>query len=200
MGPLSERGGTLGSAWTHHPEGERREIATSAHRASYDRIVERWVLFLHLAAVLGFMLAHGVHVTVMWRIRAEPEPERIEWLFHPLPSTRLVQALTVAIVATGVIGGIVVPYWRQWWMWLSLALLVAITWVMRRYGGGYFGLIETPTTELIEAAKSGADGAELAAKRAAYDAARLSPHPFIVTIVGLGGLGVILWLMVFKPF
>jgi hypothetical protein len=77
---------------------------------------------------------------------------------------------------------------------------VALTWVMRRYGGGYFGLIETPTMEAIEASKSGADAADLAVKRAAYDAARLSPYPFIVTIVGLGGLGLILWLMVFTPF
>jgi hypothetical protein len=61
-------------------------------------------------------------------------------------------------------------------------------------------LIETPTMEVIEAAKSDADPAGLASKRAAYDAARLSPHPFILTIVGLGGLAVILWLMVFKPF
>jgi hypothetical protein len=60
MGPLSERGGTLGSAPTHHHEGWPREMAASAHRAPYDRIVERWVLFLHLAAVLGFILAHGV--------------------------------------------------------------------------------------------------------------------------------------------
>lgn len=166
----------------------------------YDRMVERWVLFLHLAAVLGFMLAHGVQVTVMWRIRAEPDPEKMEWLFHPMPSTRLLQVLLAAIVLTGGVSAIVAPWWRQWWVWISLALLVAITWVMRRYGGGYFGLIETPTMELIEAAKSGADAAGLAAKRAAYDAARLSPHPFIVTVVGLGGLAVILWLMVFKPF
>jgi amino acid transporter len=166
----------------------------------YHRIVGRWVLFLHLAAVLGFMLAHGVQVTVMWRVRAEPDPEKQEWLFHSLPSTRLLQVLIVAIVVTGVIGGIVVPYWRQWWMWLSLVLLLAITWAMRRYGGGYFGLMETPTMEVIEAAKSDADAAGLASKRAAYDAARLSPHPFILTIVGLGGLAVILWLMVFKPF
>ena len=122
----------------------------------YDRLVERWVLFLHLATVLGFMLAHGVQVTVMWRIRAEADPEKQEWLFHSLPSTRLLQVLTAAIVVTGLIGGIVVPYWRQWWMWLSLVLLLAITWAMRRYGGGYFGLMETPTLEVIEAAKSGA--------------------------------------------
>jgi hypothetical protein len=48
----------------------------------YDRIVGRWVLFLHLAAVLGFMLAHEVQVTVMWRVRAEPDPEKQEWLFQ----------------------------------------------------------------------------------------------------------------------
>jgi hypothetical protein len=108
--------------------------------------------------------------------------------------------LTVAIVVTGLIGGIVIPYWRQWWMWLSLVLLLAITWAMRRYGGGYFGLMETPTMEVLEAAKSGGDPAGLALKRGAYHAARLRPHPFIVTVVGLGGLAVILWLMVFKPF
>ena len=162
--------------------------------------MERWILYLHLASVLGFMLAHGVQVQVMWRLHGEPDPARIEWLFHPLPSTRLLQVLLAAIIVTGLIAGFIVPWWRQWWIWVSLALLLGITWAMRRYGAGYLELIERPTMELIEAMSAGADAAELAAKRAAFDRARLSWYPAGMTVIGLGGLAIILWLMVFKPF
>ena len=32
------------------------------------------------------------------------------------------------------------------------------------------------------------------------DALLRSPHPFVLTVIGVGGLTVILWLMMFKPF
>lgn len=162
--------------------------------------MERWVLYLHLASVLGFMLAHGVQVQVMWRQRGEPDPERNLGLFDPLPGLLLLRLLLGAVIGTGLVAGILVPWWRQWWMWIALALLLAITWLMRRYGGGYYELIQRTATEAIEAAKEGAEASDQAAKRAAFDAARGGWHPIVVSAIGLGGLAIILWLMMFKPF
>lgn len=162
--------------------------------------MERWLLFGHLAAVLLFMLAHGVHVQVMWRMRTEADPRRIEWLFHPLPSTRLLQALLAAIIVSGLAAGFVTPWWRQWWMWIALALLLGMTWVMRRYGAGYFELIERAALASIAADDAEVDPALRTATRAEFDRIRLGWHPLGVSVIGLGGLAAILWLMIFKPF
>ena len=158
--------------------------------------MERWLLYLHLAAVLGFMLIHGASVQVTWKMRGEPDPERSLHLFDPLSDVRPLRLVLGAVIVTGLVSGYVGAYWREWWMWAALVLLLAITWLMRLYGGGFYTLIERAATEAIEARGS----AREAEARSAFDRVRRAWHPVGLTIVGLGGLAVILWLMVFKPF
>ena len=47
-----------------------------------------WVVFVHVASVLAFMLAHGIHVTAMWAMRREPDPERMLTFLNDLPRPR----------------------------------------------------------------------------------------------------------------
>jgi hypothetical protein len=32
----------------------------------------QWIVFAHVASVLAFMLAHGIHFTVMWQCAGSP--------------------------------------------------------------------------------------------------------------------------------
>ena len=157
--------------------------------------MERWLLYLHVASVLGFMLVHGASVQVMWKLRWEPDPERSLHLFDPLSDVRPLRALLVAVIVTGLASGWVGGWWRQWWPWLSLVVLGVIAWAMYRYGAGFYGLIEGAATDAV-AARGGPDAA---AKQAAFEVARRAWHPIGMTVVGLGGVAVILWLMLFKP-
>jgi len=68
---------------------------------------------------------------------------------------------------------------------------------MKKYGGGYYGIIFDAANRLIEAKKTGTD---LPAAQKEFDDARNTPHAMIVSVVGLIGLAVVLWLMRFKPF
>ena len=47
-----------------------------------------WVVFVHVASILAFMLAHGVHMTAMWAMRREPDPERMLTFFNDVPGAR----------------------------------------------------------------------------------------------------------------
>ena len=156
-----------------------------------------WIVFLHVAAVLGLMLAHGVHTTVMWRFRREPDPERALAFFQVVPKTTLMRVLLAGIVLTGVAAGFARSSWGEGWIWASLVLLAAITEAMRRWGSGYFGQIEAAAETAIAART--ADPAA-SAWQAEYDAARSSWHPWGMSAIGLVGLLLILWLMMFKPF
>ena len=156
-----------------------------------------WLVFLHVLAVLLFLLAHGVQVAVMLRQRTEADPEVALTLFNVLPALTAVRVLLAAIVATGLILGFLRPWWQQAWMWVSLAVLVAILVVMRIWGMGYYDAIAQAATAAVEE-RAVDDGPTTA--RLAFDAARARPDPFIVTVVGVGGLASILWLMMFKPF
>jgi hypothetical protein len=156
----------------------------------------RWLVFLHVGAVLVFMLAHGVQVVVTWKKRWEADPAQNLALFGPLPDVRWLRYSALAVVATGLIATANSNAWMQVWIWLSLGLLVAIWVLMYFWGGAYYNITERAAESAI-AASGTAD--ELAA-RAQFDRARHSWLVPAMTIVGVGGVAIILWLMVFKPF
>ena len=153
----------------------------------------RWVVFMHLFATFAFLLAHGVQAAVMLKFRREADPEHSLALFNVLPSLHLLRLLTALIVITGLVAGFTVNWWRQGWMWVSLAILVAIAVLMSRYGSGYFTLIADAASRAVEAGKRGPALDEFAAVRGAW-------HPIGMTVFGMVGLAIILWLMMFKPF
>jgi hypothetical protein len=159
--------------------------------------MHEWVLFLHLGAVFAFLLAHGVQVTAMWKMRSEADPRQTLMLLDTLPTVLLVRVTIATVVLSGVIAGFIEPWWQQWWMWLSLALLVAIWAAMWRWGGGYFGLIQETATSALEERTAGSGST---AATTVFDAARMRWQPVGMMFVGIGGLAVILWLMMFKPF
>ena len=155
------------------------------------------VLFVHVASVLAFLLVHGVHMTAMWAMRGEPDPERMLTFFNIVPTARGLRILLAVVVISGAIAGFIDGYWGSGWIWTSLALLAFIAVAMWRFGGGYFGLVQEAAEAAIAARAENPSNPD---PQAAYDAARSSWHTYGMSVIGLGGLAVILWLMMFKPF
>ena len=155
----------------------------------------RWLLFLHVGAVLVFMLAHGVQVTVTWKKRWVADPATSLALFEALPSGWPLRASMAGVVITGVLLVAVLNSWSQLWIWLSLAVLAVIWLTMWRWGAAFYDLIG----QAAEGAIAATGTAEEAAARAAFDRARLSWLVPAMTVVGMGGITLILWLMVFRP-
>ena len=156
-----------------------------------------WVVFVHVASVLAFMLAHGVHVTAMWAFRREADPERALTFFNDLPKATGLRLLLAAVVSSGAIAGLMGSWWGSGWIWTSLLLLALISVAMWRFGGWYFGLVEEAAEAAITARSADPSNP---APLAAYDAARASWPTVGMSVLGLGGLAIILWLMMFKPF
>lgn len=159
-----------------------------------------WLIFLHVMSVFSFLFAHGASAIVMFRVRAERDPARIGALLDLSQAVGGAVALTALLLfLTGLALGFVGGWWGRGWIWASLALFLAISMVMSWQGRLYFERIrgalgrsprkaETPPSPVLESAPS-----ELAAVLA-------SGQPALLAIVGLGGLAVITWLMLFKPF
>lgn len=156
-----------------------------------------WLVLLHIFFAFLFMLAHGVHAAAMLKFRSEPDPERSLTFFNIVPQITLVRVLTVLMGIPAFAAAFLAGWLKTGWIWTSVAVFLIIAFAMYRYGAGYFNLIEGAATRLIEARKTGAD---LDAAQKEYDAARNAPHAMMVSIVGIAGLAVILWLMRFKPF
>lgn len=156
-----------------------------------------WLVFLHIFFAFTFMLAHGVHAAAMLAFRNEKDPERALTFFNIVPELHLVRILMVSLGVSGFLAAFITPWWHQGWVWASAIVFLVISFLMYRYGAGYFNLIEGAAERLIEAKKS---NTEIEAALKAFEAARTARHPIIVSIIGLAGLAIILWLMRFKPF
>jgi len=156
-----------------------------------------WLVFLHILFAFLFMLAHGVSAAAMLKFRGEPDPERCLTFFNIVPQPTLIRVLTVLMGIPGLIAAFITPWWKQGWPWASLVIFAIISYVMFKYGGGYYGIIEGAAARLIEAKKTNTNVADAFKE---YDDARNAPHAMVVSIVGIAGLAIILWMMRFKPF
>jgi hypothetical protein len=156
-----------------------------------------WLVYLHIFFAFTFLLAHGVHAAAMLAFRVEKDPERALTFFNIVPEIGMVRYLTVLMGLPGFIAAFITPWWRQGWVWASVVVFIFISYVMYKYGAGYFELIQRAAEQLIEARKMKID-VEAALKE--FEEARTARHPMTVSIVGILGLAIILWLMSFKPF
>jgi hypothetical protein len=155
----------------------------------------RWLLFIHIGAVLVFMLAHGVHVAVTWKKRWVADPATNLTLFEALTNSLPLRAAMAAMIVSGLLLTAALNLWSQPWIWLSLAILAAIWLTMWRWGGEFYNLIQETAERAI--ATVGTPGEATA--RAEFDRARFSWLVPAMTVVGIGGVALVLWLMIFRP-
>lgn len=161
-----------------------------------------WMVYLHILATLTFMLAHGVSSVVSWRLRSQRDPATVRaWL--ELYANNGVYAVLygslLVLLLSGVIAGFMGNWWGKGWIWVSLALLIAMIIAMYALGSAYYNKVRQAV------GMANFDGRkEIPAQEPLSDeeiASLLSRSPAIIlTIIGYGGIAVILWLMRFKPF
>jgi len=103
------------------------------------------------------------------------------------------------LLVTGIIAGFMGSYWGKGWIWASIILLVVLLIIMWVYGSAYYGKVRTAVglqpyrrTEQMTLGNT--------ASEQELDALLRSNRPIVLTVVGLLGLLIILWLMMFKPF
>jgi hypothetical protein len=149
------------------------------------------VVFLHVLSVLIFMFLHGVSAIVLFVIARQENPEQVRAL---LALRQMVSPIVVVfgllILVTGIIAASMGNWWEMGWTRASLIIFIGIAVVMTTFGRRYFDRL----TNLLNASPGSSTlSAELAAQ------VRRAPRGLLM-VVGLGGVGVILWLMLFKPF
>ena len=160
----------------------------------------RPVLYLHFLSAFVYMLSHGASATVAYRLRSESNLERIRALLELSQSSFSVMYLSLlAMVLAGIALGFLGRWWSAGWIWLSLGLLILVLvlmWLLAsksfhrvRKAAGLPYLDGTKEHPPVEPASPDELKALLKAE-----------NPNLITLVGIGGWAVILWLMIFKPF
>ena len=140
----------------------------------------RWIVFLHIASVLGLLLVHPV--TVAFHLKEERNDTRIRELLEVSEAASILRWIFFGItLASGILLGFMGSFWGTFWIWAALVVFIAIAVVMNVYGG-----------RTIDRIADTRDDAEMERLLTRF-------RPGILAVTGAGGLLAILYLMLFKP-
>jgi len=159
-----------------------------------------WIVFLHVTGVFLFLISHGASAAAAFKLRHETQRERIQALLelsnYPL---NVMWISLLLILIPGTVLGFMGRWWTKGWIWTSLGLLIAMGVAHFLLGSSYFNRIrqavglpwfdgrrEQPAVDPLPEA----------------ELAGLVSHsrPWILAGIGFGGVVLITWLMMFKPF
>jgi 4-hydroxybenzoate polyprenyltransferase len=140
----------------------------------------QWIVFIHIASVLGLLLVHPV--TVAFHLKEERNDTRIRELLEVSEAASALRWIFFALtLLSGVVLGFLGSWWSSAWIWAALAIFVLIGVVMNLYGG-----------RMIDRIADTRDDAEMERLLSRF-------RPSILAVTGTGGLLLILYLMLFKP-
>src|SRR5579872_4573033 len=87
-----------------------------------------YVLFLHIAAVLGLFMATGLEVTALYRMRSAKSVAQVhEWANVNRQLERVFPLMALLILAAGLYMTLTVWGWSHAWISVSLAALLAMS-------------------------------------------------------------------------
>ena len=160
-------------------------------------MLHQWMVFLHIAGVFAFLVAHGVSVGVAFRVRLERDPKRIMALLDLSSWSVSLMYLGLLLllgggVTAGFSPGIPGSWWGDGWIWVSLGALLLVMIAMYAVATTYYRRLR-----LIVGAM--ADGSQAVSEERLTDLLE-GPRPWVLAVIGFGGVLFILYLMLFKPF
>ncbi|HYK95813.1 MAG TPA: hypothetical protein VE011_08130 [Candidatus Dormibacteraeota bacterium] len=159
-----------------------------------------WIVFLHVAGAFMFVAGHGVSMFVAFQVRRERDRGRLAALLDLSARSLGVAGIGLLVLfVSGIVAGIVLGSFGQWWIWISLALLIVIAGLMTPVGGKYFNGIRLALGQRTRTLKA-ADPDPVPASDPDLVALLVSRTPETLLYLGAGGFLVILWLMRFRPF
>lgn len=154
--------------------------------------MHRWWVFLHVAGVFGFLMAHGVSAYVTLRLPRERDPARVSQLLELSASSVSFMWNSIGVLLLGgIVAGFTGNFWGQAWIWVAIGVFVVVIAVMYAMGTTWASRLRT-----ISAAMAG--GTEAVSKEKFEEILR-SKRPYTIAGIGFVGILLILWLMIFKP-
>jgi len=159
-----------------------------------------WLVFLHILGTFGFLLAHGASASASFALRRERNLERVRGILELSASSYGVMYLSLLVLlVSGITAGFMGRWWGHGWIWISLGLLVVILFAMFGMGSRiYGGARKAAGLPYVEKGKQNPPGEPASPEE--IDALLSKGNPWLLTAIGYGGVAVIAWLMMFKPF
>ena len=157
-----------------------------------------WVVVLHVFAAFLFVLGHGASAVVAFAIRAEREPIRIAALLDLSSRSIGVTYLgLLVLLLAGIAAGIMHDWFGRGWIWAALGLLILIIVAMYAVATRYYAGLRLA---LGQPGRGETGPPPTPVSQAELVVLLDSRRPEALAAIGIGGLLIIVWLMVVKPF
>ena len=159
-----------------------------------------WIVLLHVAGAFLFVLSHGVSAWVVNAIRRETSVARISALAS-LSQASLGGAYVglLALLVGGIWAGIAGNWFRFAWIWVALAVFILVAIGMYMTATRFFVRLRTALGVRNQGVPKDAPDPTPATDGEILAIAASAPA-MALNGIGFGGLLIILWLMVVKPF
>ena len=162
-----------------------------------------WLNLVHVLAAMAFILVHGVSGLIALRLRGERDRTRIATLLDFSTSWLTWGWIALAaVLLSGVLAGIVGGWWTsgRLWIWASLVLFVVVGGLMTPIAAGYMDAARHALgLSTYNDRRKGLDPPPPAADEE-LERVLSSSRPLATAALGLGGIAVLTWLMMLKPF
>lgn len=156
------------------------------------------LLFVHVGSAMAYFLFHGAVASVTFALKRETSDGQRQVLSRVLDGANRVAPLSLlTLVVSGALLGFLGRWWSDGWLWVSVLALVVLGIFMFVVGGLYFD-------RRFEAVDGQASVPQnTVTHRLVYHPLMDRHHakiPMLLTVSGVAVMGVVLWLMMFKPF
>ena len=159
-----------------------------------------WIVLLHVVGAFLFVIAHGASAWAVNVIRRETQVPRIAALVAlSASSLTLAYVGLLLLLVGGIWAGIYSDWFRFGWIWAALGAFLAIAILMYAIATPFFKRLRIALGERVMGMPKDAPTPAPAPDGEILAIAGAAPAN-VLNLVGLGGLLVILWLMVLKPF
>jgi hypothetical protein len=160
----------------------------------------QWIVLLHIVGAFLFVISHGASGWVVNVIRRERDVPRIAALVD-LSSTSLVLAYIglLLLLIGGIWAGIYSNWFKFGWIWAALVVFVAVAVGMYLVATPFFKRLRLALGQRVQGMAKDAPDPVRASDEEIVAIAAAAPAN-VLNVIGFGGLLVILWLMVLKPF
>jgi small-conductance mechanosensitive channel len=159
-----------------------------------------WVVFAHVVLVIVAFGAHGVSAFAMFAAKREPDRARLAAILDM--STMSVTLAGVALLVTAVLGIVAAAmagYFGRLWPWVAIVVVVLVFIAMTPMAAIPMGNVRKALGMRVSGDKKD-DPPREPGTDAEVAAAQAKLRPELVASIGLVGIGLLVWLMEFKPF
>ena len=160
-----------------------------------------WLVFVHVLSGFIFFLSHGAAAFGLLKMPQEREQDRIKALLDLRTYADPWMSWSSGVLfLSGIVAGFMGQWWGKGWIWVSLVLLILVSLPMTFMGRVYFERIRKAQglENRLPGTKGGTTEKPASAKE--LEAIIVVGKPGLIAAVGLIGLALIVWLMMFKPF